>query len=161
MELIKPESVRIDKLFPFKNIKGRYCSFEPVIIEFPISTVSYYTQNNLFIYTNKFITSFANDLKELLVKKVFDRNVYSVTKEVLSDFYVNPLKVIKLCEVLKLRVVDQDFLKKGTQVKMVIKITGMWFGDASFGAYIVIDHLDVIDNKSHFIEASDSDEELI
>lgn len=152
------DSIKINKLYPFKNINGKYTSFDPVTIEFPISTVSYYTEQNLYLYTNNFITKFANDLKETLVKKVHAKGVYSASKESLSEFYVNPLKVIKLAEVFKLRIFDQDFLKKGTKVKISIKVTGMWFGEASFGAYINVETLEVITVKpeSHFIEEPDS-----
>ena len=157
------DSIKIDKIYPFKNINGKYTSFEPVNIQFPISTVSYYTNNNLFLYANPFITKFANDLKETLIKKVYTRGVYSVSKETLGEFYVNPLKLIKLNDVFKLRIVDQEFLKKGTQVKINVKITGMWFGESSFGAYLNVDSLEVItvQSESHFIDdSSDSEPEL-
>jgi hypothetical protein len=159
------DSIKIDKLYPFKNIKGKYTSFaEPVQIEFPVSNVSYYTDSNLYIYANTFIHSFANDLKETLVKKVYNRGVYQgVSKETLSEFYVNPLKVIKLHDVFKVRIANQNFLKKGTPVKMNLKITGMWFGESSFGVYINVESLEVItiQSESHFInDSSDSEPEF-
>jgi hypothetical protein len=158
------DSIKINKLYPFKNINGQYTSFEPITIEFPVSTVSYYTEQNLYLYTNSFITKFANDLKETLVKKVYNKGVYPGSKETLSEFYVNPLKVIKLADVFKLRIMDQDFLKKGTKVKISVKVTGMWFGESSFGPYINVDNLEVITVKpeSHFIDdSSDSEPETI
>ena len=158
------DSIKINKLYPFKNINGKYTSFEPITIEFPVSTVSYYTEQNLYLYTNTFITKFANDLKEILVNKVYNKGVYSVSKGTLSEFYVNPLKVIKLSDVFKLRITDQDFLKKGTKVKISMKITGMWFGESSFGPYLNVDSLEVITTKpeSHFIDdSSDSEPETI
>jgi len=155
------DSIKIDKLYPFKNISGKHTSFESVHIDLGVSTVSYYTASNLYLFLNTFTTKFTNDLKETLIKKVYNRGVYNVSKETLSEFYVNPHKVIKLCDVLKLRIVDQDFLKKGTQVKIIVKISGMWFGDASFGPYLNIESLEVINfNKSLFIEPDSSDSEL-
>ena len=160
------DSIKINKLYPFKNINGKYTSFEPVTIEFPASTVSYYTEQNLYLYANSFITKFASDLKETLVNKVYNKGVYSVSKNTLYEFYVNPLKTVKLSEVFKLRITDQEFIKKGTKVKISLKVTGMWFGEASFGPYLNVDTLEVITIKpeSHFIEdldSSDSEPETI
>jgi len=158
------DSIKINKLYTFKNINGKYTSFEPVTIEFPVSTVSYYTEQNLYLYTNTFITKFASDLKENLVKKVYNKGVYQVSKETLSEFYVNPLKVIKLSDVFKLRITDQDFLKKGTKVKISLNVTGMWFGESSFGPYLNAGNIEVITTKpeSHFIDdSSDSEPETI
>ena len=158
------DSIKINKLYPFKNINGHYTSFEPITIDIPVSTVSYYTEQNLYLYANSFITKFANDLKENLVKKVHNKGIYPGSKEALSEFYVNPLKMIKLSDVFKLRIMDQDFLKKGTKVKISVKVTGMWFGESSFGPYINVNSLEVINIKpeSQFIEdSSDSEPETI
>ena len=157
------DSIKIDKLYPFKNINGRYTSFEKVFIDFPLSIVSYHANNNLFIYLNTFTTDFSNNLKESLIKKVYNRGVYQASIETLSEFYVNPHKVIKFRDVLKLKWVNGDFLKKGTRVKMTVCISGMWFSEASFGPYLSIETIEVIENvhKSLFItDSSDSDIEI-
>jgi hypothetical protein len=155
------ESLKIGKISSFKNINGRYTSFEPIIIDFPVSTVSYHLDENLFIYLNTFTTKFVNDLKQTLVNKVHERNIYKVSKETLSEFYVNPHKNIKYRDVLKLKNYNEGFLKKGTRVKLNVAITGLWFSEASFGPYISIHTLEVIMHKPLFIQSdSDSDVEI-
>ena len=155
------DTIKIGKLFPFKNINGKYTSFDKILIEFPISTVSYHSGDNLFIYLNTFTSKFVSDLKETLIKQVYDRGVYKVSKQTLSEFYVNPHKNIKYRDVLKLKNYNQEFLKKGTRIKITTAITGMWFSENSFGPYISIDSLEVITQKSLFIEdSSDSDPEI-
>jgi hypothetical protein len=153
------ENLKIGKISSFKNINGKYTSFEPIIIDFPISTVSYHLDENLFIYLNTFTTKFVNDLKQTLVNKVYEQGIYKVSKETLSEFYVNPHKNIKYRDVLKLKNYNEGFLKKGTRVKLNVAITGLWFSEASFGPYISIHTLEVIVHKPLFIQ-SDSDTDL-
>jgi len=153
------ENLKIGKISSFKNINGKYTSFEPIIIDFPISTVSYHLDENLFIYLNTFTTKFVNDLKQTLVNKVHEQGIYKVSKETLSEFYVNPHKNIKYRDVLKLKNYNEGFLKKGTRVKLNVAITGLWFSEASFGPYISIHTLEVIVHKPLFIQ-SDSDTDL-
>jgi len=155
------DSIKIDKLYPFKNINGHYCSFEKVPTDFPVSTVSYHTQDSLFIYLNTFITNYLNVLKTSIVDKVYKRGVYNVSKETLLEFYVNPHKVIKFRDVLKLKFNSDAFFKKGTEVKMTVSLTGMWFGESSFGPYLAIDYIEPIKRKAMFIAGdSDSDPEI-
>lgn len=155
------ESIKINKIHSFKNINGRYVSFDPVIFEFPVSTVSYHLDENLFIYLNTYTIKLVDDLKKTIINKVYERGVYSVSKETLSAFYVNPHKVIKYRDVIKLKNYNQEFLKKGTHVKVSIAITGLWFSESSFGPYISINTLEVIHHKPLFIpDDSDSDVEI-
>jgi len=157
------ENLKINKLYPFKNINGKYTTFdEKVLTDLPVSTVSYHSNSNLFIFLNTFTTKFANDLKETLIKKVHQRGVYQVSKETLSEFYVNPHKTIKFRDVLKLKADPElEFLKKGTRVKITLALTGMWFSEVSFGPYISIDSIEIIKNKSLFIpDDTDSDLEI-
>ena len=153
------ESIKIGKLYTFKNINGKYCTFEnKVLIPFSESIVSYHTESFLFIYLNTFITQFVKNLKETIVEKVYKRSIYSCSKETLNEFYVNPHKIIKFCDILKLKLTkESSFLKKGTRVSLVIAFTGIWFGETSFGPYLSVETVDVVSPKSLFISDSDSD----
>ena len=156
------ESIKIGKLFSFKNrLDGKYCTFEKVIIPFSESIVSYHTDSFLFIYLNAFITQFLKNLKETIVGKVNKRGIYSCSKETLNEFYVNPHKVIKFCDVLKLKLTKETpFLKKGTRVSLNIAFTGIWFSETSFGPYLSVETVEVVSPKSLFIsEDDDSDSE--
>jgi hypothetical protein len=85
--------------------------------------------------------------------------------------YIDPHKVIqkkkKFVDVLKMKISPKcEFsgdIFKNTLVKLKVHVSGMWFSDTSFGAYLNVIEIQKLDKpkKSLFLEDSDSDCEFL
>ena len=177
MDQINFDHVTISKAKPFKNINGKYCFInyqnDKLLIDLPVSTVTFdvnlnFDKPNLFInLTNSEVISFNENLKDKLVKLVYNAGIYTYSHEVLTDFYVNPHKVVqskkKFTDTLKLKLAAPVELSRGNQIIGTIHISGMWFSENSFGPYFNITDIEVINTpiKSLFLEESDSEIEVM
>jgi len=177
MNQINFEHITISKPKPFKNINGKYCFInyqnDKLLIDLPVSTVTFdvnlkFDKPNLFInLANPMLMSFNESLKKTLVQLVYNAGIYTYTHEILTDFYVNPHKVVhskkKFSDTLKLKLAAPVELCRGNQIKGTVHVSGMWFSENSFGPYLNITDVEVVNTpiKSFFIEESDSEIEMV
>jgi hypothetical protein len=180
MENIDFEKITISKAYNFKNINGKYCHINYLdnYLEFDLNAAVAFNVNfnypkpNLFIYLNKNTTTFNKNIKDTLVKLVeaesrtiFGKNLDST---VLSEFYCDPHKNIqkgkKFLDVLKLKIncAGINELFRNTRVNLKVHISGMWFSENSFGPYLNVTEIEVLENlhKSLFIEEPESEIDL-
>ena len=131
-------------------IDKKFCYFNSKIVV-PIET---YAINNLNINGNKKIEIFFEELKENIVKNVYDMSVsiYGIRKSLvtLTEFYCNPY-------FNSLRV--KNNLLSFSNFTGELCIIGVWFSEKSYGPYIDCININYIDNCNLFID-NDSDEEI-
>ena len=102
MESIDLSTFSLSKLREFKNIGGKFCFINPeLIVDFPVSTVKYnvnFEENKPTLvvnFTNKYLVSFIESLKTKVIDLVYNKKIYNVPKETLSEFYVSPIKNLR------------------------------------------------------------------
>jgi hypothetical protein len=172
---IKFENIVLSKLYPFKNTDGQYCFInyrggdtKEVMIDNNNSEVAYDTKNGIVMlninqkgFTNiPSFFSFLDKLKENLINLVYEKGVYgNISLQTLSEFYVSPHKVSKNGKDL-LKCKCNGLFDRKTKVKVSIHISGMWFGQSSFGPYFTITQIEKIQNVCLIKEDSDSDTEI-
>ena len=177
MDQINFDNVTISKAKPFKNINGKYCFInyqgDKLLIDLPVSTVTFdvnlsFDKPNIFInLTNPVLSSFNDNLKQTLVKLVYNAGIYTYSHDALTDFYVNPHKTAqskkKFTDTLKLKLATPVELCRGNQIKGTLHVSGMWFSENSFGPYLNITDIEVVNTpvKSLFLEESDSEVEMV
>ena len=88
------------------------------------------------------------------------------TIETLTDCYCNPHKITQINTVytdllkMKINCETTENLSKGTKVNLSVHISGMWFGESSYGPYFNIIAINVIEvPKKEFMFLDDSDDE--
>jgi hypothetical protein len=176
MESIEFDHISLSKKCPFKNISGYYCFINyydsRLIIDLPESNVVFdvnttYTKPNLFIeLNNKDLLYFNEKLKTTLLKLVYETGMYQLSIDQLDGYYVNPYKNIqfkkKYIDSLKIKMAIPQEIYRGNKIKGKLHISGMWFGENSFGPYMNLSDIEVINKKviPLFLEESDSELEL-
>jgi hypothetical protein len=171
MESIDLSTFSLSKLREFKNIGGKFCFINPeLIVDFPVSTVKYnvnFEENKPTLvvnFTNKYLVSFIESLKTKVIDLVYNKKIYNVPKETLSEFYVSPIKSFKNKDFIKLKLLHSELktVSKGMRVKPKVHISGMWFAESSFGCYFNVLNLEIIENvkKPLFLEDSESEIEI-
>lgn len=176
------DGIQVGKINYYKSNDGKFCFIKyfgtKLIVNLPVSIITFdvdfsYTKPNVFIYLNdNKLIEFNNNIKELIVKHVFDNSVdiygHQKTMESLSEFYSNPHKVSKtknsFSDLLKLKLKCQvnENLPKRTKVKLSVEISGIWFSQSSFGPYYDIVDLEVVTDsqKKCLIVQDNSDSDV-
>jgi hypothetical protein len=164
---------KLSKLRDFKNIEGSYAFVNPpVSTTFNLANVVFDVKFNelkptLMISLNKEIEVFLDLLKSEVVEEVYRRKIYNMSKEDLSNLYVNPIKTVKqgkkIVEAVKFKITDTTINKllRKTKVGIDVSISSMWFNQTSFGVYLNVGKIEIseIRKKCHILE-SDNESEI-
>jgi len=177
MDSVNFDQIRISKVHNFKVNKGKYCfiNYPNKLIVDVSGTIAFdvdysYNRPNIFININKETLDFVNDIKTSLVKNVHMsvKDIFGTYKtiETLTDCYCNPHKITQINTVytdllkMKINCETTENLSKGTKVNVSVHISGMWFGESSYGPYFNIIAINAVEvPKKEFMFLDDSDDE--
>ena len=157
------DSVRLSKLYPFKNIDGKYCFINgDLYLDLPETEVVYDSNgSSIMLQLPEQTISFLENVKQVLVGLVYEKYIFgNISLDCLSEFYVSPHKKSKNGKNM-VKCKCKTIFQRKTKVKVKIHISGMWFGEKSFGPYFTVDTIEPRPTKCLIsTEDSDSDSEI-
>jgi hypothetical protein len=164
---------KISKLRKFKNIEGNYAFInQPLKTTFTSDVVFDVKFNELkpvlMVNLTNQIENYITELKEAVISEVYKKKIYQMSKEELTDFFVSPIKTVKkgkkLVSVLKLKITDPEInnLPRKTKVNLEVTVSSLWFNDTSFGVYLNVEKVNVINEpkKCLLVDTSDTESEI-
>ena len=156
------DNLRLSKLYPFKNIDGKYCFINgDLYLDIPETEVIYDSNgSSILLHLPESVIPFLQNVKESLIGLVYEKYIFGNTSlDCLSEFYVSPHKKSKNGKNM-LKCKCKTVFEKKTKVNVKIHISGMWFGEKSFGPYFVVEKIEQRTPKCLINTDSDSDSEI-